>query len=133
MRRSAAYFLSSMLVAAVAAGCQKPKQDEDLQEPPPETAMMQPDYYTTDPAGAVAGDDYQTSDNYVAESTAEQTVVQTPDQGGRTHVVVKGDTLYGLARRYYHDQRRWRDIFAANSGEVKDPDVIYVGQVLVIP
>lgn len=53
--------------------------------------------------------------------------------GGRTHVVAKGDTLFSLARKYYNDQRRWRDIYDANRGTISDPNMIRVGQQLVIP
>ena len=32
----------------------------------------------------------------------------------RRHTVVKGDTLFNLAQKYYGNRSRWRDIFAAN-------------------
>jgi tetratricopeptide (TPR) repeat protein len=32
----------------------------------------------------------------------------------RRHTVVKGDTLFNLAQRYYGNRSRWRDILAAN-------------------
>jgi len=51
----------------------------------------------------------------------------------RTHVVTKNDTLYALARSYYGDQRRWRDIYDANRANIGDPNKIRVGQRLVIP
>ena len=54
--------------------------------------------------------------------------------GVRYHTVTAKETLYGLARVYYHDQSRWRDIFAANRTVIgSDPDTIFVGQRLVIP
>jgi nucleoid-associated protein YgaU len=45
--------------------------------------------------------------------------------------VVAGDTLSGLAHRFYGDERRWRAISAAN--DLTDPDHIVVGQELLIP
>ncbi len=52
----------------------------------------------------------------------------------RYHTVAAKETLYGLARVYYHDQSRWRDIFAANRAVIgSDPNTIFVGQRLVIP
>ena len=126
MRRSAATFLSLILSVAL-AGCQKPEQEEDLQESSDQAALMQPDYFTADPAAAVTADDYTAADGgYPADSW-------TATGGGRTHLVAKGDTLYGLARQYYNDQGRWKDIYAANGDRVKDPNLIYVGQELVIP
>lgn len=53
---------------------------------------------------------------------------------GRTHTVAKGDTLYGLARKYYNSSARVNDIVAANRGilnSVNDP--LQIGMQLVIP
>ena len=51
----------------------------------------------------------------------------------RTHTVAKGDTLYSLARQYYNDQGRWKDIYQANLGMLSSPDLVKIGQELVIP
>jgi nucleoid-associated protein YgaU len=53
--------------------------------------------------------------------------------GGKSHTVQKGDTLYKIARSYYNDQSRWKDIYAANRAEIGDPNQIRVGQRLSIP
>lgn len=37
-----------------------------------------------------------------------------PAANARYHTVVKGDTLYNLAQKYYGNRARWRDIAAAN-------------------
>jgi tetratricopeptide (TPR) repeat protein len=37
-----------------------------------------------------------------------------PAAAARHHTVVKGDTLFNLALKYYGNRSRWRDIFAAN-------------------
>lgn len=58
--------------------------------------------------------------------------VLTPG-GSRTHVVQKGDTLYSIARRYYGDGKRWREILDANSNRVKNPQSLKVGTKLIIP
>ncbi len=58
----------------------------------------------------------------------------SPDVGlAQYHTVTKGDTLYALARHYYSNQRRWKDIYEANRGHISDPNRISVGQRLVIP
>jgi len=57
----------------------------------------------------------------------------TSQGGARYHTVVKRDTLYGLARTYYGNQARWKDIYEANRGVLSDPDQIRVGQRLLIP
>lgn len=51
----------------------------------------------------------------------------------RMHTVVKGDTLYGLARRYYQDSTRAKDIYAANRSKMRSENDLQVGMVLVIP
>ena len=53
--------------------------------------------------------------------------------GGRTYTVVKGDSLSKIAKREYGDANKWRTIYEANRGLIKDPDLIYPGQLLNIP
>lgn len=49
------------------------------------------------------------------------------------YTVVKGDTLSKIAKAQYGDWRRYPEIFEANKPMLKDPDLIYPGQVLRIP
>ncbi len=49
------------------------------------------------------------------------------------HVVKKGESLSKIAKHYYGDPMKYKQIFAANSGILKDPDMIHPDQVLVIP
>jgi nucleoid-associated protein YgaU len=51
----------------------------------------------------------------------------------RRHVVQQGDTLYGLARRYYQDDRKFVDIYRANQDVLTTPDPLMPGTDLVIP
>jgi len=51
----------------------------------------------------------------------------------RIHVVKKGETLYGIARRYYNDGRQWRRIFQANRDRIQEPNQLPVGLRLIIP
>ncbi len=51
----------------------------------------------------------------------------------QSYTVKKGDTLYALARRFYGDQSRWKDIWDANRAQIKNPDKLYVGTKLNIP
>ncbi len=52
---------------------------------------------------------------------------------GTTYTVKKGDTLWGIAQKYYGDGTQWRKILAANSNLVKNPRTMRVGITLVIP
>jgi len=54
-----------------------------------------------------------------------------PKPAPRTHLVVRGDTLAAIAKRYYGDARRWPAIAEAN--RVTDPKSLKVGQKLLIP
>lgn len=49
----------------------------------------------------------------------------------RSYTVVPGDTLWGIAQLYYGDGTRYPDIAAANG--IENPNLIYPGQVFIIP
>jgi nucleoid-associated protein YgaU len=51
----------------------------------------------------------------------------------RRYTVVSGDSLSKIAKREYGDAQKWRQIYEANRDQIKDPDLIYPGQVLTIP
>ena len=51
----------------------------------------------------------------------------------RTTTVVYGDNLWDLARKFYNDGSRYSEIYAANSGQIRNPSLIYIGQVFVVP
>jgi len=52
----------------------------------------------------------------------------------RTHTVVKGDNLWKIARTYYGGTGSdWNKIYDANKDKIKNPNLIYPGQVFTIP
>lgn len=51
----------------------------------------------------------------------------------RSYTVVAGDSLSKIAKREYGDAQKWKQIYEANRDKIKDPDLIYPGQVLNIP
>jgi nucleoid-associated protein YgaU len=51
----------------------------------------------------------------------------------QTHTVAAGDTLGKLAKKYYGDAALYMTIFEANKDQLKDPNMIRVGQKLRIP
>ncbi len=69
--------------------------------------------------------DYQAAETYPVESAT--------NYGSRIHTIAKGDTLYSLARRYYNDQARWKEIYSANRDNISNPNMVRVGQQVVIP
>lgn len=51
----------------------------------------------------------------------------------RTYVVQSGDSLSKIAQRFYGNATEWPKIHEANRDQIKDPDLIYPGQKLIIP
>ncbi len=51
----------------------------------------------------------------------------------RTYTIVKGDTLWGIAQKFYGSGAYYTRLAAANSAVIKNPNLIYPGQVLTIP
>ncbi len=58
---------------------------------------------------------------------------QTKAPGGKKHKVAKGETLQKISMKYYGTTKKWPTIFEANRTTLKKPDLIVVGQMLVIP
>jgi len=51
----------------------------------------------------------------------------------RTYTVQHGDTLSGIAFRYYGHASEWHGLYRVNRSKISDPDLIYAGQVLAVP
>lgn len=56
-----------------------------------------------------------------------------PQATQRTHTVVSGDTLWDIAVKYYGSGAKYSTIADANKDKIKNPNLIYPGQVLIIP
>ncbi len=76
-------------------------------------------------AGIATVDDWMT----VAAATTEV----APEPEAVFYTVVKGDTLSKIAKAHYNNAMKYPVIFEANKPMLKDPDLIYPGQVLRIP
>jgi beta-mannanase len=50
-----------------------------------------------------------------------------------TYVVKEGDNLLLLAQKFYGNGEKWRIIYEANLGIIKNPNRVYPGQILTIP
>ena len=57
----------------------------------------------------------------------------TMTAGAATHTVAPGENLSSLAVKYLGDRTKWREIYEMNKDIIKDPNKIYVGQVLKVP
>ena len=49
------------------------------------------------------------------------------------HTVKSGETLGKIAKHYYGDAMKYKEIFEANTNILKNPDLIHPDQELVIP
>jgi len=65
------------------------------------------------------------------EGNITQPVPQLPVK--RTHIVGFGDTLWKISEKYYNSGFEWRRIYEANKDKIKNPNVIYMFQKLLIP
>lgn len=51
----------------------------------------------------------------------------------KKHAVARGETLWGLADKYYGDSFKWGKIYNANMDKIEDPDRIYPEEEIKIP
>jgi 5'-nucleotidase / UDP-sugar diphosphatase len=92
------------------------------------------DPYANDPYASGGGGMAKPQDTGAKPAGKETKLISGKNApGGRTHVVAKGDTLYSLARQYYHDQSKWKVIWEANKGSIPNKDKLVVGTKLIIP
>lgn len=83
------------------------------------------------------GDDVRRSSSDVApgpNAHMESDGCVVDADGGRVRYrVERGDSLAGIAKRFYGDAELWREIAHANPGVVTDDNGIRAGDELVIP
>lgn len=127
MRRTAICLSALLVCVTTLSGCKSPQKQasaDSLYDP----ADM---YASTTPTT-----NYQTA-SYPSTTTPSLDASASMDgaaMGSKSHTVAKGDTLYGLARSYYGDHRRWKEIYEANRAAIGgNPNQIRVGQKLIIP
>ena len=59
--------------------------------------------------------------------------VTNPEPEAQFYTVKRGDSLSKISKKYYGDAKKYKVIFEANKPMLKDPNLIYPGQVLRIP
>ena len=139
MRRNAICLVTSLVVTLGLVGCSKKTTGME------QSALDDVGAYDVQSASTFPTERYPTYGTPVAmePSTAPATAPSAyplanasfagTTAGAREHTVVKNDTLFGIARQYYGDATRWKDIYRANAGTISDPNRIRVGDRLVIP
>ncbi len=67
---------------------------------------------------------------------AQPEVAQTPGMERKApsyYTIRKGDTLIQLARRFYGDPAKWKEIWDLNRNKISDPNRIYPGTEIQLP
>ncbi|MCH9695462.1 MAG: peptidoglycan-binding protein LysM [Gammaproteobacteria bacterium] len=58
---------------------------------------------------------------------------EEPEEKAEIYEIVSGDTLGGIAKKFYGSASKYMKIFEANSEIISDPNKIYPGQKIRIP
>ena len=60
-------------------------------------------------------------------------VQQQADQAQRMYTVRSGDTLSGIAQRFYGHPSDWAYLYKINKSTIKDPNLIFAGEQVAVP
>ena len=74
-----------------------------------------------------------TSNNTVSVAPVREQTNSPAPKKETTYTVQKGDTLWAIAKKFYGNGSKYPTIYEANKDKIKNPNLIYVGQVLTIP
>ncbi|MBL8486901.1 MAG: LysM peptidoglycan-binding domain-containing protein [Rhodocyclaceae bacterium] len=58
--------------------------------------------------------------------------LELADDAPDRHIVVPGDTLWGISGKFLKDPHRWPEVWRMNPEEIRNPHLIYPGQVVVL-
>ncbi len=128
--------LMAVLIATTAlVGCEK---KETAGEPPIHIGMapgeleLYEEQTPADTSTTTTGSEEALSpgDTETTTATTDDTTTTTIP---RMYTIGKGDTLFALARRFYSDERKWRDIWNANRDKIPNKDLLLIGTEIVLP
>ncbi len=103
------------LIWGLLTACKEKKPETEKQKPKPE-ATVKKDTITKD-----------------SQEPPAAIIKQEKPRLQKTYKVKKGDWLWQIARNKYGTAIGWFRIYEANMEKIKDPDLIYPGQIFIIP
>lgn len=68
-----------------------------------------------------------------AKKTTKRKSTKKTSSTKKTYTVKKGDCLWNIAKKYYGNGSYYTKIYNANKDKIKNPNLIYPGQVLALP
>jgi nucleoid-associated protein YgaU len=135
MRRLTLVLMGVLALSLTA--CEQKQQEGPgmrVEEPnQPLTGMEQAPAPELDPFGPPTTTARPAAKPVAPERVAKPAPVREAPAASKTYVVKKGDTLMGIAREVYGDGAKWRRIYDANRGVIKDPKKLPIGAKLTIP
>jgi hypothetical protein len=69
---------------------------------------------------------------FSVRAIAEEEPVILQDNPPERYVVVKGDTLWGISKRFLKDPWQWPQVWGMNREQINNPHLIYPGDVIVL-
>ena len=127
--------VSSRAQVAVDHEPEPPQQVAQTEEPEVETpqvaAVETPE--PAKPVEAVETPVVEESAEEPVQTAATETVEEPVITTGRSVIIRRGDNLWRISRRMLGEGRRYTLIFEANTDQIRNPDLIYPGQVFEVP
>ena len=70
---------------------------------------------------------------YFCSGCPHNTSTRLPEGSRGIYVLRDGESLSRVAKAFYGDAGRWRDLVEANKDKIPDPDMVKPGTIIVIP